>query len=326
MYRSVRAMLFAVSAAALVLTGCTSPSDDGPGTASDAGWPRTIEHAAGSTELTAKPLRIVSTSPSITGALLSIEAPLVGTAATTVTPLTDGKGFFSQWAKVADDRGVKVAYSNLQLDLDAIDALKPDLIIGSANGGDSTREAYGQLSEIAPTLLFDYGSVTWQKLTEQVARAVGLEDAGRTVLADYEKWVAGQAARIKLPEQPVTALAYLGADGARAFTAATPQGGLLTSLGFTYHDVPAEYAAKAGTDSVSVTVENLPYAFQGAKTLFVVPLGKPDDVTRFAADPLVANAPAVTGRRVYSLGSAAFRLDYYSATKTVELLVSEFGR
>lgn len=53
-----------------------------------------------------KPLRIVSTAPSLTGILLAINAPLVASAATTPSPLTDEKGFFSQWAKVADERGV----------------------------------------------------------------------------------------------------------------------------------------------------------------------------------------------------------------------------
>ena len=48
--------------------------------------------AAGET----KPARIVSTTPSVTGILLAMDAPLVASAATTPSRLTDAKGFFSQ--------------------------------------------------------------------------------------------------------------------------------------------------------------------------------------------------------------------------------------
>ncbi|HBQ31420.1 MAG TPA: Fe2+-enterobactin ABC transporter substrate-binding protein, partial [Ochrobactrum anthropi] len=39
-------------------------------------WPRTVEHEAGEITLKAKPVRIVSTTPSITGILLAMGAPL----------------------------------------------------------------------------------------------------------------------------------------------------------------------------------------------------------------------------------------------------------
>jgi iron complex transport system substrate-binding protein len=50
-----------------------------------------------------------------------------------------------------------------------------------------------------------------------------------------------------------------------------------------------------------------------------------DPVETFVADPLVANLPAVAADRVYSLGAESFRLDYYSARNTVELVVDTFG-
>ncbi len=67
-----------------------------------------------------KPARIVSTTPSVTGILLAMDAPLVASAATTPSRLTDAKGFFSQWAKVADQRGVEVLYRNLRFDIEAV--------------------------------------------------------------------------------------------------------------------------------------------------------------------------------------------------------------
>ena len=74
--------------------------------AQDDSWPRTIKHYSGELTLKSKPLRIVSTAPSLTGILLAINAPLIASTATTPSILSDDKGFFSQWAKVADERGV----------------------------------------------------------------------------------------------------------------------------------------------------------------------------------------------------------------------------
>jgi iron complex transport system substrate-binding protein len=122
--------------------------------AEDAAWPRTIEHHSGTLTLKSKPLRIVSTAPSLTGILLAINAPLVASAATTPSPLTDEKGFFSQWAKVADERGIEVLYSNLEFDIEAIIAAEPDLVVVSATGADSVLPQYAELvAQGIPTMV-----------------------------------------------------------------------------------------------------------------------------------------------------------------------------
>lgn len=323
-----------ILAAALtaLLAGCSTSSaatDADATQASDSSgdWPRTITHESGETEIDAAPLRIVSTSPSITGSLLAIDAPLVASGATTVSPLTDDQGFFTQWAEVAEDRGVEIAYTDLTLDVDAVDAFEPDLIIGSANGGDATADAYDQLSEIAPTVMLDYSSITWQELTTELGETTGLEDAAADRIAEYDDWVADQATRIALPEQPTTALVYMGVDGSWAFTADSPQAELLTSLGFTYAPVAEKYqtddAQGRGVDVL--TSENTSAGLADAETVLAVAMGGGDPAADFSGDPLLANQPAVQNDRVFSMGAQAFRLDYYSAKLTVELLVDTFS-
>lgn len=323
---SSKRVLIAASAVALVLTGCSSPADSPE--AADNGWHRTIEHAAGSTELTARPTRIVSTSPSLTGSLLAIGAPVVGSAATAASGLTDDKGFFEQWAVVADERGVGVVYDGLALNLEAIQMYEPDLIIGSSNGGDSTLDAYDQLSAIAPTVLVDYGTPSWEEVTRELGTVTGLEDEADRVVDEYDAWTVEQAAKVALPNQPVTALVYLGADGVWAFTADSPQGKLLTSLGFDYADIPEELQSeRQGASGVAVvSPENMSAALADTQTLFSVSMGPAGMESELAADPLLANQPAVKNGAVFSLGTAAFRLDYYSAKQTVDLLISAFGR
>lgn len=286
-----------------------------------------ITHESGDTEIPEEPLRIVSTSPSITGSLLALDAPLVASGASSVTPLTDDQGFFTQWADIADDRGVEVAYTDLTLDLDAVDAFEPDLIIGSANGGDATADAYDQLSEIAPTVMLDYSSITWQELTTELGEITGLEAEAAALITEYDGWVTEQAAHIVLPEQPATALVYMGADGSWAFTADSPQAELLTSLGFSYAPVVEEYqtddAQGRGVDIL--TSENSAAGLADAETILTFAMGGGDLVADFTGDPLLANQAAVKNDRVFSMGVQAFRLDYYSAKLTVELLVDTFS-
>ncbi len=330
MARRPLALIIAAAAAAL-LAGCspTAAPDAGADSGAAAGgeWPRTITHELGETELGEAPLRIVSTSPSITGSLLAIDAPLVGSGAATVTPLTDDQGFFTQWADVAKERGVEVAYPNLTLDIDGVDALEPDLIIGSANGGDATGDAYEQLSEIAPTVMLDYSSMTWQDLTTELGKITGLEDEAAERIAEYDSWVSEQAKLISLPEQPTTALVYMGADGSWAFTPDSPQAQLLTALGFEYAPVIEEFTSEgqSGRGVDVLTSENSAAGLKNAQTILTVAMGGGDPVADFTGDPLLANQPAVAGERVFSLGTQSFRLDYYSAKLTVELLVDTFS-
>ena len=116
MRRSLRPTAAVLAAVvALALAGCSNSSGSDTGTegtqktsGATEGWPRTVDHGGRSTEITAKPTRIVSTSPSLTGTLLAIGAPVVASAATTPSGMTDDQGFFSQWSGVAADRGVEV--------------------------------------------------------------------------------------------------------------------------------------------------------------------------------------------------------------------------
>lgn len=311
------------------LAGCAPPSETAPSEsgAEDGTWPRTIEHGAGKTEIANKPLRIVSTSPSITGSLLAIGAPLNASAATTVSPLTDDKGFFTQWAPAADEAGVEVLYPDNTLDIDSVDLFEPDLIIGSANGGDATIEAYDQLSEIAPTVLLDYGTATWQDLTTELGEITGLESDAVDVIAEYDDWVAGEAKGLSLPEQPVTAAVYMGADGVWAFGADSPQAELLTSLGFTYEAAAEQFRSeKAGANGVDVlSAENASSGLANARGLFLVAMGGGDPVADVKKDPLLSNQTAIASDQVFTLGTESFRLDYYSAKNTVKLLVDEFS-
>ncbi len=63
------------------------------------GWPRTINGAKGSITLQQAPQRIVSTSVTLTGSLLAINAPVIASGATAPNSrLGDAQGFFASGA------------------------------------------------------------------------------------------------------------------------------------------------------------------------------------------------------------------------------------
>ena len=140
----------------LLLLGITS--------AQAADWPRQITDSYGTHTLPSQPLRIVSTSVTLTGSLLAIDAPVVASGATTPNNrVADAQGFLRQWGDIAKQRKVARLYIG-EPSAEAVAAEMPDLILISATGGDSALALYDQLSAIAPTLIINYDDKSWQAL------------------------------------------------------------------------------------------------------------------------------------------------------------------
>lgn len=103
--------------------------------AQDAGWPRQIQDSRGVHTLDHKPARIVSTSVTLTGSLLAIDAPVVASGATTPNNrFADDQGFMRQWSDVAKARHVARLYIG-EPNAETVAAQMPDLILISATGG-----------------------------------------------------------------------------------------------------------------------------------------------------------------------------------------------
>ncbi|SPX56338.1 Ferric enterobactin-binding periplasmic protein FepB [Klebsiella pneumoniae] len=132
----------------LLLLGITS--------AQAADWPRQVTDSYGTHTLPSQPLRIVSTSVTLTGSLLAIDAPVVASGATTPNNrVADSQGFLRQWSEVAKARKLARLYIG-EPSAEAVAAQMPDLILVSATGGDSALPLYDQLKTIAPTLVINY--------------------------------------------------------------------------------------------------------------------------------------------------------------------------
>ncbi|MCM7827090.1 Fe2+-enterobactin ABC transporter substrate-binding protein [Enterobacter roggenkampii] len=295
--------------------------------AAAADWPRQVTDSRGVHTLESKPSRIVSTSVTLTGSLLAIDAPVVASGATTPNNrVADGQGFLRQWGDIAKQRKVARLYIG-EPSAEAVAAQMPDLILISATGGDSALALYDQLSAIAPTLIINYDDKSWQALLTQLGAITGHEKQAAERIAAFDKQLVQVKQQMTLPPQPVNAIVYTAAaHSANLWTTESAQGKLLHQLGFTLADLPAGLQSSTSQgkrhDIIQLGGENLATGLNG-EGLFVF-AGDEKDVAAIYANPLLAHLPSVKNKRVWALGTETFRLDYYSAMLVLQRLNAMF--
>ncbi|WP_348519221.1 Fe2+-enterobactin ABC transporter substrate-binding protein [Dryocola clanedunensis] len=294
-----------------------------------ADWPRQIADSRGTHTLEQAPQRIVSTSVTLTGSLLAIDAPVIASGATTPgNRVADDQGYMRQWGKIAKQRNVQRLYIG-EPSAEAVAAQMPDLILISATGGDSAVALYDQLSAIAPTLVINYDDKSWQQVLTDLGKITGHEKQAAARIASFDKQLSEAKTKINLPPQPVSALVYTPASrSANLWTPESAQGKLLEQLGFTLATLPAALHTSQSMgkrhDIVQLGGENLATGLNG-ESLFLF-AGNEKDAAALEANPLLSHLPAVQNKHVYPLGTETFRLDYYSATQVLEHMTALFSK
>jgi len=169
-------------AAGALLTGCGSAATtDGASSnaepAAGSSFPRTINHDKGTTEIPTQPKRIVALDNSLVEAVVLLKRPLVGG----ISSYRDLKGFPPYLGDaVKDTREVGPMESP---DLEAIAALKPDLIVSATVRHDAL---YDELSKIAPTVFVKTTGPQWQENVTFLGSVIGAEAEAASTLAAYK--------------------------------------------------------------------------------------------------------------------------------------------
>ena len=173
-----------LAVAALALSACgSSDSGDSPDTAgtSAAGFPRTVEHAMGKTEIKTKPQRVVALDASYVDATLILDTPVVG--------YTDYRSINGKLPDYLGDDATKYGSEAQSVgtlaepNLEKIAALNPDLIITAKVRHE---KLYDQLSAIAPTIMSETTGATWKENIRLEAKALGEEDRAEKEISSYE--------------------------------------------------------------------------------------------------------------------------------------------
>lgn len=331
---------------ALVLASCDNTSQENKTTAekstsslknalaidqvekAPSGWPRSIMTSKGLLTLDRAPSRIVSTSVTLSGTLLAINAPLIASGATMAnTSVASEQGFMRQWAPIAKERGVVALYQT-EPNAEAIIKTDPDLIIISATSGDSAMKLYDQLKDIAPTLVIGYDNKSWMQLAQIFGDLFGLEEQAKSIIQDFEKKIADTKNKIILPPQPTTAMVYYQDDtGANIWTSKSAQGRLLKELGFTLADVPESVKGNISMglrdDIIIATGERFPDAVNGNSVLLFS--ASKDREEALKNNNYLQSVNAIKNDQVFAVGDDTFRLDYYSASNLLTRLQTLFG-
>lgn len=183
------------AAAALALTACTASGEPDETPAAASGWETvTVEHAFGSTDITAEPEDVVTLGWGSTEAALALDVVPVGFEAQTYGVEENG---VLPWVNEAlDAAGAEPAVLPATVGEPAyedIAALGPDLILAPYSG--ITADQYALLSEIAPTVVYPEAPWTtpWREVITVVGESLGKADEADALVADLEARVADAA-------------------------------------------------------------------------------------------------------------------------------------
>ncbi|MEV0004996.1 iron-siderophore ABC transporter substrate-binding protein [Micromonospora sp. NPDC050980] len=171
--------LAAVLTTALALgVGLTACGESDPVAGAGTGETREVTHAMGATRVPAEPKRVVVLDTDKIDTALSLGVTPVGAA--TAGEARSWPTYFGA------DRlaGITEVGVLTEPDLEAINALKPDLILGSKF---RQEKFYDELSAIAPTVFTEKVGVTWKENFLLDGAALGKEQQAKDLLAGYEK-------------------------------------------------------------------------------------------------------------------------------------------
>lgn len=219
-------------------------------------FPRTITHANGTTEVEAKPKRVVVLDTGELDDILSLGITPVGMVTT--------EGANPVPSYLADQvEGVETVGTINQLDLEKIASLEPDLILGSQLRAD---KLYEQLDSIAPTVFSIRPGYPWKENFRLVGEAMGMEDEATGELEDY----AREARELKdsVEGDPTISLVRFMPERLRLYANQSLIGVILNDAGFARPDLQ-----DVDDLAVEISPENIDTA--GGDYIFYTSYGAP---------------------------------------------------
>jgi iron complex transport system substrate-binding protein len=316
-------LLGGAALAALGLAGCGNDETRADGSAT-----RTVQTDKGPVRVPVDPQRIVVLSGGLTGYLLALGAPVIATDTRVLGVAVDEAGFPVTWSGPARQRGTD-ALPGGDLDLEAVAAATPDLIVGGGQGFTAMQatKAYDRLTRIAPTVIVSKKLTTWQDQLAYIADVLGARERAAGLMRSYEKRVAAVKRAITLPPQPTAVLLTTAADKPFLVPRDAALPALLNEVGFTMDDV----LRKAGNpelfgtgDSFELSPELLGRVAD-APTLIAISVGG-RTAPELADDRIYARLPAFRAKRVHQLPALSYRPDYYAVMQTLDRIHDEFAR
>ena len=263
------------------------------GTAAKPGeFPRTITHALGTTEIPARPERVVVLDVGELDNVVSLGVKPVGYAP------TEGSPELPSYLKQDAGSPKNVGTIN-NLNLEAIAALKPDLILGSQL---RAADKYRALAKIAPTVFSIRPGFTWKQNYLLNAASLDRTTRAEARLAEYEKEADALGERLGADKPSVTMVRFMPGK-IRLYAKQSFIGTILEDVG-----VPRPRNQQADTLAVEVSPERIDEA--DADFVFTGVYGAPDKTsrTRTRTTPLWKSLRAVKDGHAFDVSDETWYL------------------
>ncbi|MEE2032808.1 ABC transporter substrate-binding protein [Rhodococcus chondri] len=220
-------------------------------------FPRTVTHALGETVIETKPERVIVLDGGELDDVLSLGLTPVG--------LANPESAAGQPSYLAEKlSGVADVGTINNLNLEAIAALQPDLILGSKLRAD---KLYPQLSSIAPTVFGIRPGFPWKENFLLVADTIGEETKADEVLNAYQK--RADEVRAAIPGDPTISLVRFMSGRIRLY-------GNLSFIGVILQDVGLPRPAVQNVDELAVEVSPETIGEAAGDRIFYSSYGAPD--------------------------------------------------
>lgn len=194
-------LLLAIAALALGACGGSGGSESGGG-GGGSGDTRTVEHAAGESQVPQNPERVVVLDTAELDSAITLGVKPVG-----AVEAVEGMGFPDYLSD--ETEGIETLGTIEEPNLERIAALEPDLILSSSLRHE---QIYDQLSEIAPTVLTEETGAPWRENFEKHAEALGKQQEAEQVVSDYESRLEEFKNTVEEPRPEVSVVRFVPGD------------------------------------------------------------------------------------------------------------------
>lgn len=301
--RRLLSLTAVLAASGLALSACSADDDGATDSASENGaasgeFPRSIEHAFGTTDIPEQPERVATVGWASHDISLALGVAPVGIPEQSYG---GNEGGATDWYDDAvAELGAEAPETYVEaeeLPYEAIAATEPDVILAVQSA--ITQEQFDQLSDIAPVVAYPEDSpnytTSWQDGTTLVGEALGKETEAEEVISATEQALTDYASEHADVLEGTTfiygAVDPASADPVSVYTEGDARVQFLQSLGL--EQAPAAVEAAEGAEGFSVVVSPENAASLESDLLITWAM---DDSVREAVegDDLLSSIPAIT--------------------------------
>jgi iron complex transport system substrate-binding protein len=250
----------------------------------------TVTHAMGETPIKGQPKRVVVLTNEGVEAVLAMG----------ITPVGAVEAFTGDtWYKHTADqlKDTKAVGTESEPSLEAIAALKPDLIIGNKM---RQEKVYDQLNKIAPTVFAETLRGDWQENFKLYSKAINKEEVGQEKLDAYNNRIAELKTSLGDKTQQKVSMVRFMAGDVRIYHKDSFSGVILEQLGFARpaeQDLP-DFAEKG------VTKERIPAMDGDIMFYFTYETGDKEASKleeEWITDPLFQNLEVAKAKKVFKV-------------------------